>query len=161
MLGGLLIPNNFAKESGEDIFTDERQWWYGVCLVLALAITLKLTACTIQQKLIGEQLSKNQGVLELVGVHKPFMQVIKKLLEPKQLTLPKIAILAGGPDWPTSVMAGILKIELVPCLIGTLPCFMIASSCVLTGAFMSRREAFYNTSLSSIALSSAIFFNVT
>ena len=93
--------------------------------MLFMAITLKLIACSIQQKLIGEKLSDNETVLSFCGVHKEFTQALKKLLEPKGLTFPKMAILSGGPDWPTSVLAGVLKLELLPCLLGTLPCFLL------------------------------------
>jgi hypothetical protein len=40
------------------------------------------------------------------------------LEDPKYLTTGKVAILVGGPDWPTSVTTGILGISLVPMLIG-------------------------------------------
>ena len=38
------------------------------------------------------------------------------------MTIPsQVSILCGGPDWPTSVLAGILRLSLVECEIGTLP----------------------------------------
>lgn len=101
---------------------------------------LKLTACALQQKCIGQRLSRNKWVLQTVGVTSLFTQGIRQLLQEKRLTLAKISILCGGPDWPTSVLAGILKIAMIPNLIGTLPCFLLSSSSVIAGAMMSRKK---------------------
>lgn len=106
---------------------------------MMVAILLKLTACSIQQKCIGERLARNETVLQTVGVTSHFTQGIRMLLSEKKLTLPKISILCGGPDWPTSVLAGILKVPLLPNLLGTLPCFLLSSSPVIAGAMMSRK----------------------
>lgn len=45
----------------------------------------------------------------------------------------KIAILMGGPDWPTSVLCGIMKLDLIPNLIGTLPILIMIVPMVLVG----------------------------
>jgi len=44
--------------------------------------------------------------------------------------------LVGGPDWPTSVLCGILKLSLFQCCIGTLPVIFVSTPCVVAGAFM-------------------------
>jgi hypothetical protein len=142
---------------------DQDKWLIGLMIILLLAISLKLMACSIQQKIIGAQLSRNPKVLEMCGVHTPFMQAIKRLLEPKGMTLAKVSILAGGPDWPTSVLAGILGIDLLPCLFGTLPCFLLSSSSSLAGAMMARQVAGIKTTynmLATVFLTSAIAFNL-
>lgn len=92
----------------------------------------------MQQKGIGECMSKNKKVLQMCGVHTPFMQGIKNLLMVKGMTLAKVGILMGGPDWPTSVLAGILRCSLFQCILGTTPCFFLASASVIAGAMMSR-----------------------
>lgn len=46
----------------------------------------------------------------------------------------KIGILCGGPDWPTSVLCGIMRLELIPILIGTFPVFFLIIPTVITGA---------------------------
>merc|ERR1719253_526440 len=48
----------------------------------------------------------------------------------------KVAILVGGPDWPTSVLCGILKLNLIQVLIGTVPVMFVSTPVVLAGAFM-------------------------
>lgn len=151
--------NYAGNPDGEEPF-DEQKWLAGVVIILFLAFGLKLMACSIQQKIIGECLSKSETVLEMCAVHTPFMQVIKKLLEPEKcMTLAKCSILAGGPDWPTSVLAGILKIALLPCLLGTLPCFLLSSSAALSGAMLSRKGEIY-AMLATAFTTLAVFFNV-
>jgi hypothetical protein len=53
----------------------------------------------------------------------------------KGFTAAKIGLLCGGPDWPTSVFCGILKLDLFPILLGTIPVIIIIIFMVLTGAF--------------------------
>ena len=50
----------------------------------------------------------------------------------------KGAILIGGPDWPTSVLTGILKLPLLSMLTGTLPVAFLVAPTVMAGAFMLR-----------------------
>lgn len=41
----------------------------------------------------------------------------------------------AGPDWPTSVLTGILGLPLLPMLLGTLPVALLIAPCVLAGGF--------------------------
>merc|ERR1712196_412121 len=50
----------------------------------------------------------------------------------------KVCILCGGPDWPTSVLTGILKLPLGSMLIGSIPVFFLIAPCCCAGAFMLR-----------------------
>jgi len=54
----------------------------------------------------------------------------------------KVAILVGGPDWPTSVLTGILDLPLLPMLIGTLPVVVIIVPTVLSGSFVYLAEQY-------------------
>lgn len=128
-------------------------------ITCGIAIILKLTACTIQQKLIGEFLGSKESVQYMVGVHTPFIHGIRKLLSKPKITRQKVFILCGGPDWPTSVLAGILHLPLVPCLIGTLPCFFLSSSTIIAGAMMSRSGDMYS-SLGGSFMALAVGFNL-
>jgi hypothetical protein len=47
----------------------------------------------------------------------------------------KVSILVGGPDWPTSVMCGIMGLPLLPVLVGTLPVALLIIPTVLSGSF--------------------------
>jgi len=66
---------------------------------------------------------------------------IEMILLERGLKLPKVSILVGGPDWPTSVLCGILRLDLFQVCLGTLPVVFISSPCVLAGAFMSGPSA--------------------
>jgi hypothetical protein len=40
------------------------------------------------------------------------IRAVKKILSKPGMSLEKVYILVGGPDWPTSVLTGILKLKL-------------------------------------------------
>lgn len=64
------------------------------------------------------------------------MRAIRYCLMQKGLSPAKIAILCGGPDWPTSVLCGILRVPLHEALIGTAPVLVLyLAYTVLAGAF--------------------------
>ena len=48
----------------------------------------------------------------------------------------QMSVLVGGPDWPTSVLCGILKLPLLKMLLGTSPIIVPIILCVLTGGGM-------------------------
>merc|ERR1712127_1153419 len=43
--------------------------------------------------------------------------------------------MGGGPDWPTSVLCGIMGLPLLPILVGTLPIIFLIFPTLLTGSF--------------------------
>lgn len=53
----------------------------------------------------------------------------------KGLSLGKVCILCAGPDWPTSVLTGILKCKWSEMMIGTIPVYFLIVPMVVTGAF--------------------------
>eukprot|EP00931_Biecheleriopsis_adriatica_P046660 TRINITY_DN26814_c0_g1_i1.p1 TRINITY_DN26814_c0_g1~~TRINITY_DN26814_c0_g1_i1.p1 ORF type:complete len:1074 (+),score=210.71 TRINITY_DN26814_c0_g1_i1:123-3344(+) len=115
-------------------------FWWGSIICIILCIVLKLTACAVQQKVIGERLGSRQYIIQAVGVHRPFIRAIEQVLRRKGLSFGKCMILCGGPDWPTSVLAGILRLSLVQCLIGTLPVIFSTVPLALTGSFYLKRQ---------------------
>lgn len=88
---------------------------YFYCIAISLA--LKLAACAMQQKAIGELLSGSASIRKSVGINTAFVRATRVILSDKGLTVGKVAVLVGGPDWPTSVLAGILKLNLFPILL--------------------------------------------
>lgn len=94
----------------------------------------------MQQKLIGELLSNSILVRQQCGIHKAGIRAIECVLRQKGWTVGKVAILCGGPDWPTSVMAGLLKLPLGQMLFGTLPIIAFVAPCVMTGSFYLRMD---------------------
>ena len=104
---------------------DSMGFWPAVFVTSILCLCIKLTACTIQQKVFGENLSDRVAVRRLVGMNSMTLRAIRYNLSQKGLTPAKVAILCGGPDWPTSVLCGILRLPLYECLLGTLPVYPI------------------------------------
>jgi len=101
---------------------------------------MKMAACTIQQKVIGEQLGNSIAVRRAVGIHKPAIRAIEAVLKRPGLSFGKCMILCGGPDWPTSVLAGILRLSVWQCLLGTCPVIASIVPMALTGSFYLKRD---------------------
>ena len=49
------------------------------------------------------------------------IRAIRLILSKPGMSLKKISILCGGPDWPTSVLTGILKLRVLSMLWGSVP----------------------------------------
>jgi hypothetical protein len=132
--GGALLPEVAKKDWGESGF------WWGALISILLGWILKLSACAMQQKCIGEMLGHSLNVRQCVGVHKPFIRTIEAVLRKPGLSIGKVSILCGGPDWPTSVLAGILRCSLLQMLLGTTPIIFFVAPFALSGAFYLKRD---------------------
>lgn len=108
----------------------------GIFIAILLSFVLKLMAVAGQYT-IGKMAGKSVKVQKFVGVDQVVIRAIEKVLKQDGINLPKVAVLVGGPDWPTSVLCGILKLNLFQCLLGTVPVILVSSPCVLAGAFMT------------------------
>eukprot|EP00927_Polykrikos_kofoidii_P006550 TRINITY_DN12649_c0_g1_i1.p1 TRINITY_DN12649_c0_g1~~TRINITY_DN12649_c0_g1_i1.p1 ORF type:complete len:975 (-),score=165.36 TRINITY_DN12649_c0_g1_i1:290-3214(-) len=115
-------------------------FWTGVLICITLCWVLKMTACAVQQKLIGEKLGDSVWVRQQVGVHKPVIRAIEAVLREPGWTMGKVAILCGGPDWPTSVGAGLLRLSVLQMEIGTVPIVLFVAPCTMCGSFYIRRD---------------------
>eukprot|EP00429_Kryptoperidinium_foliaceum_P007862 CAMPEP_0176015864 /NCGR_PEP_ID=MMETSP0120_2-20121206/7556_1 /TAXON_ID=160619 /ORGANISM="Kryptoperidinium foliaceum, Strain CCMP 1326" /LENGTH=845 /DNA_ID=CAMNT_0017348845 /DNA_START=20 /DNA_END=2558 /DNA_ORIENTATION=+ len=100
----------------------ERIIGFGWAVVLAsgLGLVAKLVACA-GQYLIGVVAGQSLAVQKTIGVDTAGTKAIAKILRRPGLDIGKVAILIGGPDWPTSVTCGILELNLPQMLLGTLP----------------------------------------
>jgi len=108
----------------------------GIVIACGTSFILKLLACSGQYS-IGLAMGKSIYIQKLVGVDKAPIRSVEKILQTRGLNLPKVAILVGGPDWPTSVLCGILKLSLPQILWGTCPVIFVSSPCVFAGAFLA------------------------
>lgn len=106
-----------------------------IAYAMVVSTTVKLLACTIQQKLIGGLLQHHVGVRQFVGVNSKVIRSMKLILAEPGLGLAKCSVLVGGPDWPTSVLCGIMNLNLIPILVGTLPIIFLIFPTLLTGCF--------------------------
>jgi len=107
-----------------------------VFYTLGVVLIMKLIACTLQQKGIGENMSQSTKVRQLVAINSGPIRAANLILSDKKITLAKVTFLTGGPDWPTSVLCGILRLDLLPILLGTLPVMVSITPAVLSGAFL-------------------------
>merc|ERR1712038_2161111 len=108
---------------------------YSILYAMVVSLVLKLFATFLQQKMIGGLLQNNVGIRNMVGINTSLMRVFKLVLAEPGFTLAKICILCGGPDWPTSVLCGIMDLPLAPILVGTLPVLVLIIPTVLAGSF--------------------------
>ncbi|GMH62682.1 hypothetical protein TrRE_jg10411, partial [Triparma retinervis] len=107
-----------------------------VAYTCIVSLIIKLCACTLQQKGIGQPLSHKVWIRQLVGVNSDTIRTMKLILRQPGLSIAKVAILVGGPDWPTSVFCGIMRLPLYQILLGTLPVFFLIVPTVLSGTFL-------------------------
>mmetsp|Transcript_26650 Transcript_26650/g.38076 ORF Transcript_26650/g.38076 Transcript_26650/m.38076 type:complete len:1055 (-) Transcript_26650:72-3236(-) len=115
----------------------ETMGWIGsIGYSIAIGLLLKLFSSALQQKMIGENLSKYIRVRQFVGVNSTLMKAMRLVLSQDGLSVPKVAILIGGPDWPTSVLCGILRLSLPQIILGTIPVVMLILPTCVTGALL-------------------------
>jgi hypothetical protein len=147
--GGIVLVANSRKLFG---------FQGAIVYTILICWLIKLTAIIGQQKGIGEPLGNKLWVKKLVSVNSITMKAIRYILTRPGLTVGKVSILCGGPDWPTSVTTGILKLSVVSMLIGSLPVVFLVAPCVIAGACMLRSsEGGIWPSLVGIALSGSAF----
>ena len=80
------------------------------------------------------------------------MKVMSLLLRERGMSLAKVAILVGGPDWPTSVLMGLMGLPLPPMIMGTLPVICLVAPLSLSGSFMIQGTIAPFPALTNIAL---------
>lgn len=129
---GALIPPVAEKEEWKDSVGG----YPGGCLIaVATGFVLKLMACAMQQVGFGGLLGQVAAVRRACGVHKPILRSFAGVLQEPGLTWGKVMIACGGPDWPTSVLAGLVRVPLLQMLIATIPIIFFITPCTLTGCF--------------------------
>lgn len=116
LTGGILVVGTLEPKIG---------FWPATMLCVLICWFVKLFSCALQQKMIGENLGKYVSIRHMCGINSLQMRAIRYCLEQKGFSVAKIAILCGGPDWPTSVLCGILKLDLLQIMIGTSPVLVL------------------------------------
>ena len=105
------------------------------------ACVVKAGAILIQQKVIGGKMGGYVSVRQAVGINSITIRAIRLILQEKGLSVRKIAILVGGPDWPTSVLTGILKQSYANMIVGSAPFVFTIPMTVLAGALQNKAAA--------------------
>jgi len=72
-------------------------WAGSIAYSCGIGLVLKLFSSAIQQKLIGQKLSYYVRVRQFVGVNSVLMKAMRLVLKKKGISVPKVAILIGGP----------------------------------------------------------------
>lgn len=97
----------------------------GIAVGAVLASVLKHVACT-GQYFIGYLAGKSVHVQRFVGVDKVPTRAMEMILNKIGFALGKVCILVAGPDFPTSVLCGILKLNIPQMLLGTTPVIVVS-----------------------------------
>ncbi len=80
--------------------------WLSIAYACMVSLLLKLLACSVQQKIIGGNLGNNVAVKQLVSINSEGIRAMRVMLSDRGITMRKVAVLVGGPDWPVSVLCG-------------------------------------------------------
>mmetsp|Transcript_10840 Transcript_10840/g.12505 ORF Transcript_10840/g.12505 Transcript_10840/m.12505 type:complete len:875 (+) Transcript_10840:413-3037(+) len=132
LAGGIVLASNAQG--------DETGWSFINAAMYACFIVyiLKLLAIVLQQKVIGQMYGrKSVAIRAAVNINSMDLRAMKVILSKPGFTFPKICILVGGPDWPTSVLTGILGLPLSQMLIGSLPVIVIVFPMGFSGAVLT------------------------
>lgn len=125
-------------------------FWYGLLLASSVGFALKLIAVALQQELIGRAFGGYVSVRALVRVNSVEMRASRMILERPGINFAKCAILVGGPDWPTSVITGILRLNVFQMVLGTTPILPLIVASTAAGAFQlltTKGETFASVAL--------------
>eukprot|EP01047_Picozoa_sp_COSAG01_P011875 COSAG01_NODE_525_length_15926_cov_28.158021_4_plen_432_part_00 len=133
LTGGIVMATAAAKSFGDG---DTENFAAGVLYASFMACFIKSCAIVGQMTIIGGKMGKLVSVRRAVGVNSITIRAIKRILSQPGLPMNKIFILVGGPDWPTSVLTGILGCDILQMLLGSTPFLITISVTVLAGAML-------------------------
>lgn len=114
----------------------------GVILACVLCWLLKFMAVSVQLTL-GSFLGRSVRVQGALGIQRSWVRAVRGILTGKGITLDKVFIICGGPDWPTAVLAGVFQLPLCNTLLCLLPSTAVILPCVFAGALFG--EASWST----------------
>ena len=143
--GGIILTSKTEEQFG---------FIGGLLFTLAICFGLKMTAITMQQKLIGELFgARSTYIRSLVSINSDTLKAMKIILSKPGIHISKVVILIGGPDWPTSVLTGIMRLPLCQMLLGSVPVIFLIAPCVVSGAMLVKAsEGGIYTSLNTISI---------
>lgn len=109
----------------------------GVVVAVVISSVAKHIAC-VGQYMIGYCAGQSVKVQQMVGVDQVGTRATEKILKQPGLSLGKVCILVAGPDFPTSMLCGILKLRIPQMLLGTTPVILVSIiPQVLVGALLT------------------------
>lgn len=152
IFAGILLGNAGSS-------TDGVGFWGGCAAACAIGLFTKCVAC-VGQYMIGYFLGRSIKVQQLIGVDKIPTRAIERILKSRGLNPGKVSLLVGGPDWPTSVTCGIVRVNIPQMLLGTLPVVTLLAPCVVAGACMGKVSPGVDNAWTMCANGSTIFAGV-
>eukprot|EP00937_MAST-01D_sp_MAST-1D-sp2_P000257 g257.t1 len=147
LAGGVILTNAAKADFG---FGGALVYTIGICFAI------KLAAIAVQQKGIGGRMAHNVKVRQAVQINSVMIRSIKVILQRPGLSPAKVAILCGGPDWPTSVLTGILGLSLPQMLCGSAPVVLVLAPTVLAGGFQLEKDKYESLATLTIALAALV-----
>merc|ERR1719409_2177480 len=129
-VSSIVITERFVSDGGG--------FWLGCFVSSLFCFAIKLTAIALEQKAIGETFADSIEVKKIIGVHSPAMKAVRHILMQPGVRIDKVSVLIGGPDWPTSVLTGILRLRLADMLLGSAPVYLLIVSVVLAACLQVR-----------------------
>jgi len=97
----------------------------GTTIACIIGSAAKLLAC-VGQYLIGYVAGKSVKVQQFVGVDKVPTRAMEQVLTEPGMSPGKMCLLVAGPDFPVSMLCGILKINIPQMLLGTCPVIFVS-----------------------------------
>jgi hypothetical protein len=134
LFGGVVLGAQSQKEGSVGI-------WVGLVLACIAGSGAKLMACVGQYSL-GYFMGKSVKVQQFVGVTKVGVLATEAVLKEEGFKLFKVCILVAGPDFPTSVLCGILQLSIPQILLGTAPVILVSIiPQTLVGVLLTKEDA--------------------
>jgi hypothetical protein len=118
LFAGVVLGAQAQLNDGPGVFV-------GACIGVGIGTAAKLLAC-IGQYGIGYAAGTSLKVQQFVGVDKVFTRAMEMVLKSSGFNLGKISLLVAGPDFPVSMLCGILKISIPQMIVGTLPVILVS-----------------------------------
>mmetsp|Transcript_12454 Transcript_12454/g.14314 ORF Transcript_12454/g.14314 Transcript_12454/m.14314 type:complete len:813 (+) Transcript_12454:168-2606(+) len=113
-----------------------------IFLGILLSLGLKIAAIFMQQKIIGEMFgAKSVTIRSMVGINSVEIRAIRRALMEPRPSFGKVAILIGAPDWPISVLTGIMRLPYFKMAFYSLPVVFLIAPCVISGALLVKASA--------------------
>jgi len=143
-VAGIIVTESGKKDFG---------FYPAMALSCLVGFVIKYLAIVLQQEGIGGMLGKKVYIRRMIGINSKQVQSIRLILEAPGVSFGKVAILIGGPDWPTSVLTGILGLNLWKMLFASLPIiFLIAPTSVAGALQLKVRDGGIWEGIASLAL---------
>merc|ERR1740129_1422763 len=86
--------------------------------------------------MLGIFMGTSMRIRYMVGLHTPAMRAVELVLRTGdcECNQGRIAIINGMPDWPTSVLCGMIGLRITTTLFWTIPTVLVVAPTVVSGA---------------------------